>query len=69
MGFAPVGVYRRVGYKSGAWHDVGWWQRDLLVRDGEPEEPLTMAAVRARPDFAPLVSLGVPLIRGDRTDA
>ena len=29
MGFEPVGVYRGVGYKLGAWHDVGWWQRTL----------------------------------------
>jgi L-amino acid N-acyltransferase YncA len=24
VGFRPVGVYREVGYKLGAWHDVGW---------------------------------------------
>lgn len=29
MGFEPVGVYREVGRKFGAWHDVGWWQRLL----------------------------------------
>lgn len=29
MGFAHVGVYREVGYKLGAWRDVGWWQRLL----------------------------------------
>jgi phosphinothricin acetyltransferase len=29
MGFRPVGVYERVGWKLGRWHDVGWWQRDL----------------------------------------
>jgi len=29
MGFTKVGVYREVGYKLGAWHDVGWWQRLL----------------------------------------
>jgi L-amino acid N-acyltransferase YncA len=29
VGFAPVGVFRRVGWKLGAWHDVGWWQRTL----------------------------------------
>ena len=41
LGFAPVGVYRRIGWKAGAWHDVGWWQLDLNP-DGEdpPEEPL-----------------------------
>lgn len=29
MGFEPVGIYREVGRKFGAWHDVGWWQRLL----------------------------------------
>ena len=29
MGFTPVGVYREVGRKMGAWRDVGWWQRLL----------------------------------------
>jgi phosphinothricin acetyltransferase len=30
LGFEPVGVYRRIGWKAGAWHDVGWWQRQLI---------------------------------------
>jgi phosphinothricin acetyltransferase len=34
-GFTQVGVYRRVGWKMGAWHDVGWWELDLRL-DGEP---------------------------------
>jgi phosphinothricin acetyltransferase len=29
MGFTLVGIYREVGRKFGAWHDVGWWQRLL----------------------------------------
>lgn len=29
MGFAPVGVYRQVGWKMDGWRDVGWWQRLL----------------------------------------
>jgi len=28
-GFTPVGIYREVGSKLGAWRDVGWWQRLL----------------------------------------
>lgn len=28
-GFAPVGVFAQVGWKLGAWHDVGFWQRAL----------------------------------------
>ena len=29
VGFSPVGVFQRVGYKFGKWHDVGWWQLSL----------------------------------------
>lgn len=37
MGFGQVGVYRRVGWKFEAWHDVGWWQLDLSPADGPPQ--------------------------------
>jgi phosphinothricin acetyltransferase len=37
VGFRPLGVYERVGFKHGAWHDVGWWQRSL--QEGEPNGP------------------------------
>ena len=29
FGFGLVGVYRNTGFKFGAWHDVGWWQKPL----------------------------------------
>ncbi|MDX2169803.1 MAG: arsinothricin resistance N-acetyltransferase ArsN1 family B [Deltaproteobacteria bacterium] len=45
LGFTPVGVYRAVGYKLGAWHDVGWWERALAPRDTPPAEPHTANAV------------------------
>lgn len=42
MGFEGVGVYRGVGYKLGAWHDVGWWQCPLgagIAADPAPPVP------------------------------
>jgi L-amino acid N-acyltransferase YncA len=36
FGFVPVGVYRQIGYKSGAWRDVGWWQLELARPEGDP---------------------------------
>ena len=39
LGFTPVGVYRSVGFKRGAWHDVGWWQRLLREPPQDPAEP------------------------------
>jgi phosphinothricin acetyltransferase len=41
LGFVAVGVYRRIGWKAGAWRDVGWWQLDLAPDAADPpEEPL-----------------------------
>jgi len=45
MGFTPVGVYRAAGYKFGAWHDVGWWQRLLQPLAVDPHPPHPLAAV------------------------
>jgi L-amino acid N-acyltransferase YncA len=39
MGFEPVGTYRRIGFKLGAWHDVAWMQRALGEQRDAPEEP------------------------------
>ena len=47
MGFEPVGVYRNIGYKQGAWHDVGWWAKSLAACDGEPAEPMAFSALDA----------------------
>jgi phosphinothricin acetyltransferase len=37
LGFELAGTYRRVGWKLGRWHDVAWYQRDLIAEDGPPE--------------------------------
>jgi phosphinothricin acetyltransferase len=40
LGFVPVGVYRRIGYKFGRWWDVGWYQLALQEPTaGPPAEP------------------------------
>lgn len=36
MGFEPVGVCRRIGWKYGSWHDVAWMQRPLTRDPGAP---------------------------------
>ena len=40
VGFEPVGVYRDIGFKHGAWRSVGWWQRRLVPPETPPREPL-----------------------------
>lgn len=52
LGFRPVGVFPRVGWKGGAWYDVGYWQLELGDRTGVPSEPLGMEALRRLPGVA-----------------
>ncbi|HEX7776629.1 MAG TPA: arsinothricin resistance N-acetyltransferase ArsN1 family B [Parvibaculum sp.] len=40
MGFKPIGIYPEVGFKFGAWRDVGWWGLDLAPTAQVPEAPL-----------------------------
>jgi L-amino acid N-acyltransferase YncA len=48
-GFEPVGVYRRIGWKAGAWRDVGWWQLELIAAtEGTPAEPGAPASLDER---------------------
>ena len=63
VGFTPIGVYDRVGYKLGAWRDVGWWQRPLTALETPPEQPLTLKAVQSRPDWTSLLAIGESIVR------
>jgi L-amino acid N-acyltransferase YncA len=45
IGFRPIGVYRRVGFKQGRWHDVGWWSLDLLPEEDAPREPRSIGEI------------------------
>jgi len=64
MGFTPVGVYRRVGYKHGAWHDVGWWACTLATPAGPPAPLGSFAALRETPELAAALAAGSALLRG-----
>jgi phosphinothricin acetyltransferase len=40
LGFEQTGLNREIGWKQGAWRDVGWFQLELSpASDGPPPEP------------------------------
>ena len=49
IGMHRVGVYERVGFKAGAWHDVAWYQLRLAEPAGAPHEPIPLSRLRIGP--------------------
>ena len=48
MGFEPVGVNKKVGFKLGRWHDVGWWWLRLTDGSVPPVDPIPYREIRRR---------------------
>ncbi len=44
-GYEKIGVFRKSGYKHGAWHDTSWWQRTLIDGTAAPAPPRRPADV------------------------
>lgn len=64
MGFRPVGVYRQVGYKFGAWHDVGWWSLDLQEKTAAGPSPLLPSIeLQGLSGYAEALQAGQKLLR------
>lgn len=42
MGMEPVGIYRGVGFKHGAWHDVAWFGLRLTDPPSMPHPPIPL---------------------------
>jgi phosphinothricin acetyltransferase len=61
MGFQPIGVYRAVGYKLDAWHDVGWWQRTLREAAGAPAPPQPLRRVMELPAWETALLAGAEI--------
>jgi phosphinothricin acetyltransferase len=61
--FRRLGVFERVGYKLGRWHDVGWWHLALQKHNGIPDEPLPLSNVTASTVWERMARCGERLIR------
>jgi L-amino acid N-acyltransferase YncA len=66
VGFKAIGVYRNVGYKLGAWHDVGWWQLALQPPVASPRPALSIAQIQDDPSWQGMLAAGLACIRDTR---
>ncbi len=46
LGFEPVGVYKKIGFKHGAWHDVFWMVKYINDHISAPPAPKSMESVQ-----------------------
>lgn len=63
VGFRAVGVYREVGFKGGAWHDVGWWQQSLQPKTTPPQAPLSIEVAQTLSGWPAALAAGESLLR------
>jgi L-amino acid N-acyltransferase YncA len=62
-GFTPVGIFRNIGYKHGAWHDTQWLQRSIAPCSAEPHPPIALPELLGTPAFEAALHAGLPLLR------
>lgn len=56
VGFEALGVYRDVGFKLGAWRDVGWWSLRLADDDAPPTQPTSFYELSKTSGFGDLLA-------------
>ena len=64
FGFALVGVYRDIGHKMGAWHDVAWYQASLQPMPARPSDPRPVSALHGSPAWHDAVTRGLACWQG-----
>ena len=56
VGFKPVGIWPKVGYKFGQWWDVGWWHRERIDPITDPMIVMPIEELRSDPRLIELLS-------------
>jgi L-amino acid N-acyltransferase YncA len=46
LGFEKIAHLQQIGFKLGAWHDSGWWQKHLAPLPAHPAPPRALASCR-----------------------
>ena len=48
LGFKYLTTYKKIGYKLGQWHDVGWWELQVNPYDPSPGDPVRFSALSTK---------------------
>jgi phosphinothricin acetyltransferase len=59
FGFSLVGVYRDIGFKLGAWHDVAWYEAEVQPLVANPVAPRPVTALVDTPEWTSAAAKGL----------
>lgn len=57
LGFEEIGIFKNIGFKSGAWHDVKWFQKTLQEYIPNPALPFKLEELKYSNDFDTILSV------------
>ncbi len=57
LGFKPVAVFNSIGFKLGAWHDIGFWQLELKPHILNPTAPIPLSQLAESHSKSPIFEL------------
>ena len=63
LGFEPIGVYRRVGFKFDRWHDVAWLHLRLREDPEPPADPSPAASLWHEPGVVAMLDERAQFVR------
>jgi L-amino acid N-acyltransferase YncA len=63
LGFAPIGIFTKIGYKLGQWHDVAWLQLRLLDAPTPVPQPYSTRAILSDSEMAAVLQRQAQTVR------
>lgn len=56
MGFREIGIFKKIGYKHGAWRDTRWFQLHLIEHPLNPSKPVSISDLQTNPGFEKIMA-------------
>ena len=55
-GFAEIGLFEKIGFKQGKWHDLKWYEMYLVEHPKNPVPPVSIHAVKETAVFLDIIT-------------
>ncbi len=55
VGFRPIGIFQKAGYKLGSWHDVIWFGLNIQAHPQTPKRPMAVGEIQNTPAFDAII--------------